>query len=98
MCDRYVGSAVVRKRLHVAHRLLRETAEDVVNVLVQERYADLGIVDEIVGVLLPHAKAEFAGSKRDVAPELELRIAFGLEVELRGRRLKREIEQLRGSR
>ena len=50
---------------------------------MQQRHADLRIVDEVVGVLLPNAKPEIAGTERDMTAEFELRIAFGLEVELR---------------
>ena len=54
---------------------------------MQQRHADLGVVDEVVRIFLPDAEAEIARAEREVAPELELRVALGLEVELGERRL-----------
>jgi hypothetical protein len=65
---------------------------------MQQRHADLSIVDQIVRVLLPDAEAEIAGSDGNVAAELELRIALRLEVERRQPRLQRQVEQMRGRR
>ena len=93
-----VQPAVARERLNVIHRLRRKPAQGVVNVLVQGGDADLGIVDQIVGVLLPDAKAEFANAGRHMAAELDLRIPFGLEVELGHVGLQRQVQQLRRAR
>jgi len=49
---------------------------------MEKRNADLGVVDEVVGILLPDPKAKVSGADGDVAAELELRIALGFEIEL----------------
>ena len=92
--DRKIGLSAARERLDVVKRFLREPAEHVVDVLMQQRHADLRVVNQIVGILLPHAKPELALPDGMWPPELELCVALGLEVELRRRRLERKVEQL----
>src|SRR5579862_7124623 len=65
---------------------------------MKQRDADLSVVDQIVRVLLPHAKSKFAGAERQMSAKLELRVALGLEIERRLRRLQRQVEQVRGAR
>ena len=98
VCNREIGPAVPFQRLNVVKSLLRQSSEHVVDVLMEERQAYLGVVNEVVCVLLPDPEAEIAGPDRYVAAELELRIALRFQVELRQRRLQGKIEKVRGLR
>ncbi|HLJ84556.1 MAG TPA: hypothetical protein VKT51_10325 [Candidatus Eremiobacteraceae bacterium] len=65
---------------------------------MKQSHADLRIVDEIVRVLLPDAETQVARPQRQMTAELELRIAFRLQIELGECRLQRKVEPLRSSR
>lgn len=66
MRNREVSSAVSLQWLDVVDGLLGQSSQHIVDVLMEERNAYLCIVDDIVCVLLPHAKAQIARSNRDV--------------------------------
>ena len=80
--ERKVGPAIERERLDVVKCFLRQAAQHVVDILVKKRDADLRVVNQVVGVLLPNTKPQVAGTDRDMPAELELRVAFGFKVEL----------------
>src|SRR5665213_3180127 len=94
MRDVQVEATVVFQWIDVVDAFGREAPEREVDVLMEQRHADLRIVDQIVRVLLPDAEAEVTVPNRDVAPKLDLGIAFGEQVELRLGGLQGKIEQL----
>ena len=95
MRERNVDAAVALERQLVEGALRREAAESVVDVLVQQRDADLRVVDQIDGVFLPHPQSEVAAADRQMTAGFEHRIALGPQIELRHGSLQRQIEELR---
>ncbi len=78
--DGRIHAATARKRTLIIERLRRDAPQLIIDILVQLRYADLRIVDEIRRVLLHHPHPQVSCAHGQMPPDFVVGIALRFEI------------------